>query len=57
MDRSLQIAATSAPFGSGWDLDGTLTFQVDGVPGEAGGADGENDCDVEHRIQGTGTPD
>jgi hypothetical protein len=57
MDRSLQIAATSTAFGSGWDLDGTLTFQVDGVPGEAGGADGENDCDVEHRIQGTGTPD
>jgi hypothetical protein len=57
MDRSLQIAATSTAFGSGWDLDGTLTFQVDGVPGEAGGADGENDCEVEHRIQGTGTPD
>ncbi len=57
MDRSLRISATSTPFGNTLDLDGTVVFEVDGVPGEANGADGTVDCEVEHRIQGTGTQD
>ncbi len=57
MDRSIRISATSSPFGNTLDLDGTLVFDVDGEPGAAGGADGAVDCEVEHRIQGTGLQD
>jgi len=57
MERSIRISATSTPYGQGLDLAGTLTFGVDGEPGIEGSADGDIDCEVEHRIQGTGTPD
>ena len=55
MDRSLRFAATSTPYGDGLDLAGTLIFEVDGDPEAPGGADGTIDCEVEHRIQGSGT--
>ena len=56
MDRSIRISATSTPSGQGFNLEGTLLFEVDGEPDAEGGADGEIDCEVEHRIQGSGTP-
>ena len=56
MDRDLRIAATSTPYGDGLDLAGTLVLEIDGDPAAPDGADGEVDCVVEHRMQGSGTP-
>jgi hypothetical protein len=56
MDRALRVSATSTPYGDGLDLDGRLVFDVDGDPDMPGAADGTIDCEVEHRLQGTGTP-
>lgn len=53
MDRSLRVSATTTTNGNTHTLDGLLTFEVDGVPGEDDGADGEADCTVEHSMQGT----
>ena len=53
MNRGIRVSATTTTSGSTHTVEGILTFEVDGVPGVDGGADGDADCEVEHRIQGT----
>jgi len=55
MERHFSLTGTISPFGSNWDLSGTLVIDVDVIDG--GSADGEVDCTVNAvSVSGTGLP-
>jgi hypothetical protein len=53
--RSAHLATLLSPYGSGWEVLGSLSIEIDTLDGEGNaGPDGLTDCVVQAGIEGTG---
>ncbi len=53
--RSAHLTALLSPYGSGWEVDGSLSIEIDTLDSEGNaGPDGVPECVVEAGVEGTG---